>query len=93
MNNKAMAITRLIVLLVLLLNQALVTLGYNPLPFSDEQVYEAVSSVLTVFVAIYTWYKNNDTTDAAVAGTAVTKELKHKPLSAEEAKALSKVKR
>lgn len=93
MNNKTMAITRLIVLLVLLLNQALVTLGYNPLPFSDEQVYEAVSSVLTVIVAIYTWYKNNDTTDAAVAGTAVTKELKHKPLSAEEAKALSKVKR
>lgn len=88
-----MAITRLAVLVILLLNQALVTLGYNPLPFSDEQIYEAVSSVLTVLVAIYTWYKNNDTTDAAVAGTAVTKDLKNKKLSAEESKALRKVKR
>ena len=88
-----MAITRLAALVILLLNQTLITLGYNPLPFSDEQIYEAISSVLTVGVAIWTWYRNNDTTDEAVAGTAVTKDMKGKALSSEEAKALSKAKR
>ncbi|GAQ18044.1 SPP1 family holin [Oceanobacillus picturae] len=59
------AITRLIVLVVLLVNQALVTFGWNPLPFSEEEVYEGVSSVATVVVAVYTWWKNNNVTKKA----------------------------
>ena len=59
------AITRLVVLMILLLNQLLVTLGWNPLPFSEEQIYEAISGVATVAVAVWTWYKNNNVTKEA----------------------------
>ena len=59
------AIVRLIVLVILLINQTLITLGWSPLPFSEEQIYEAVSSVAVVGMAIYTWYRNNNITKEA----------------------------
>ena len=59
------AIVRLIVLVILLINQTLITLGWSPLPFSEEQIYEAVSSVALVVTAVYTWYKNNNVTKEA----------------------------
>ena len=64
-NNKTQGIIRLIVLVILLLNQTLVTLGYNPLPFSEEQIYEGLSSVALVISAIYSWYRNNNMTRKA----------------------------
>ena len=75
-NNKQSAIVRLVALVILMLNQALVTLGYNPLPFSDEQVYEAVSIVAVVVIAIWTWWKNNNVTDVAMAGQAEIERIK-----------------
>lgn len=65
-NDKTSGIVRLVVLVVLLLNQALVTFGYNPLPFSEEQIYEGVSIVAAVAMSIYTWWKNNNVTDKAL---------------------------
>ena len=59
------AITRLVVLAILLINQVLITIGWNPLPFSEEQIFEAVSSVATVAMAIYAWWKNNNVTKHA----------------------------
>lgn len=84
MNNKTSAIVKLAVLVILLLNQALVTLGYNPLPFSEEQIYEALSAVAAAAMAIYTWWTNNSVTDEAIAGDAVTKKLKNKSMTTEE---------
>lgn len=56
------AIIRLTVLVILLINQTLITIGWNPLPFSEEQVYEAVSSVAVVVMAIWAWWRNNNVT-------------------------------
>lgn len=75
-NNKQSAIVRLIVLVILMLNQALVTLGYNPLPFSDDQIYEAVSIIAVVVIAIWTWWKNNNITDVALAGQSEIERIK-----------------
>ena len=61
-NNKTQGIIRLIVLVILLLNQTLISLGYNPLPFSEEQIYEGLSSVALVVSAIYSWWRNNNVT-------------------------------
>lgn len=61
-NNKTQGLVRLAVLVILLLNQTLISLGYNPLPFSEEQIYEGLSSVALVVSAIYTWYRNNNIT-------------------------------
>lgn len=70
------AIVRLIVLVILLLNQTLIVLGYNPLPFSEDQIYEGVSSVATVVMALYTWWKNNNVTKEAQKAQEYLDELK-----------------
>lgn len=75
-NNKSNAIVRLIVLGVLIINQVLITLGYEPLPFSDEQIYEAVSIVALVVATLYSWWKNNNVTDVAMAGQAEIERIK-----------------
>ena len=75
-NNKQSAIVRLVVLVILIVNQTLITLGYEPLPFSDEQVYEAVSIVALVVVSLYSWWRNNNVSEEALAGQAEVERLK-----------------
>lgn len=59
------AITRLVVLMILLANQALVTIGWEPLPFDEEAIYVAVSTVATVAATLWVWWKNNNLTKEA----------------------------
>ena len=70
------AIIRLVVLLVLLVNQSLTVFGWNPLPFSEEQIFEVVSSIVTVAVAIWTWYKNNNVSREANEAQIYLNKLK-----------------
>ena len=70
------ALIRLAVLVILLINQTLTLFGWNPLPFSEEQIYEGVSSIAVVIVAIYTWWKNNNVTKEAEKADQYLKELK-----------------
>ena len=75
-NNKTNAIVRLIVLVILIINQTLITLGYEPLPFSDEQIYEAISIVALVVMTLYSWWKNNNVSEEALSGQAEVERLK-----------------
>jgi len=70
------ALIRLVVLVILLINQTLMVLGWSPLPFSEEQIYEGVSSVALVVTAIYTWYKNNNVTKEAEKAQGYLNQLK-----------------
>lgn len=72
------AIVRLIVLIIALVNQGLILAGWNPLPFSEEQIYEAVSTVATVVIALWAWWKNNSITKEAQEADEVLGELKTK---------------
>lgn len=72
------AIVRLVVLSIVLINQALVVAGWNPLPFSEDQIYEAVSTVATVVTALWAWWKNNSVTKEAQEADAFKNELKAK---------------
>jgi len=72
------AIVRLVVLVILLINQALIVFDLNPLPFSEEQIYEAVSSVATVIVALWAWWKNNSITKEAQQADEYLQELKER---------------
>lgn len=56
---------RTIVLIIALLNQILTSLGKNPLPFSDEAIYEGVSLVAAVGASLWAWWKNNSFTPEA----------------------------
>ncbi len=67
---------RTIVLILALINQILTVLGKNPLPFSDDQIYEIFSLVFTVISGIWAWWKNNSFTAAAKEADAYMKELK-----------------
>lgn len=92
-NNKKLAATRLITLGLIGLNSVLAHFGYNPIPVSEDVIYQLISDVLLFATMYYTAYKNNDTKDEAVAGTAVMKQLKGKKLNPDEVKALNQAKR
>lgn len=60
-------IVRTVVLAVALVNQGLTISGHNPLPFTNEEVGQGVSMVLTVGASLWAWWKNNSFTQAAIA--------------------------
>ena len=65
---KKSTIARTVVLVLALINQVLVMFGINPLPFSDEGIYEAVTALLTVGASVWAWWKNNSFTLPARLG-------------------------
>ena len=69
-------IIRTILLVVALINQALTILGYPLLPFSDEQITEVVTLLLTIGASAWAWWKNNSFTKPAIEADKVLNELK-----------------
>lgn len=63
---KTETIIRTVVLVFALINQALTISGHNPLPFSESDVGQAVSMVLTVGASLWAWWKNNSFTQNAI---------------------------
>ena len=51
--------------------------GINPLPFSDEEVYTAGTTIVTAVAAIWAWWKNNSITPAAIEADQQLKQLKN----------------
>lgn len=66
-------IARTVVLAIALLNQVLTATGKNPLPWSDDQVYQGVTLVLTVGASVWAWWKDNGFGKKTVTTTEVTK--------------------
>lgn len=71
-------IIRTIVLILALINSFLTAIGKNPLPFSDDQIYSAVSTIVTMVASIWAWWKNNSITEAAKKADEMLKEEKLK---------------
>lgn len=69
-------IVRTVVLVITLANTLLTAFGKNPLPFSETEIYQAISSVLTVAATIWAWWKNNSFTKAAIKADEYMHELK-----------------
>lgn len=69
-------IIRTIVLTIALLNQVLVTFGWSPLPFDEVAIEQGLTAVFTTVVVLWNWYRNNDTTKEAKAGTEYMRQLK-----------------
>lgn len=78
MKIKKETIIRTIILAIALINQVLTALGKNPLPFSDDMVYETVSVLFTVGASAWAWWKNNSFTKNAIEADKVLEELKVK---------------
>ena len=64
------------VLAIALINSVLTMLGKNPLPFSENEIYQAISAICTVVASLWTWWKNNSFTDAAIRADEYMDALK-----------------
>ena len=72
----AETIIRTIVLAFVLINQTLTMLGKNPLPYSEETVYEFFTAAATVIASLWAWWKNNSFTKEAIAADEYMNALK-----------------
>lgn len=73
---KKETIIRTVFLFFALINQILTMLGINPLPWSNEQMYEGVSAIVTVVAAVWAWWKNNSFTKNAQEADAYLDDLR-----------------
>jgi len=69
-------IVRTVLLFVALFNQILTISGKNPLPFAEEDIYSFVSLLCTVVATVWSWWKNNSFTQAALEADELLGELK-----------------
>ena len=67
---------RTILLIIALINQVLTVLGKNPLPFSEEELFQLFSLAATAASSLWAWWKNNSFTAAAVVADRYLEQLK-----------------
>ena len=67
---------RTIILVIALINQILICFKINPLPFSNEEIYTALSTIVTAAASVWAWWKNNSITKNAIKADKYLKELK-----------------
>ena len=70
------AIVTILVTLFSLANAGLSLAGFNPLPFTNEQVSATLFAVIGVIGTIYGWWKNQNITSASLAGQQRVDALK-----------------
>lgn len=75
-NPRLAAFARLIVPFYALINAFLLSMGYNPMPFNEEEVTGAVNAVIGVVGTFYVWWKNANVTKEAQAAQAYLDEMK-----------------
>lgn len=69
-------IIRTVLLLAALINLMLNAFGKNTLPFTNDEISEAISVVFAVITSIIAWWKNNSFTLAARSGDELMNSLK-----------------
>ena len=70
------AIVTILLTLFSLANAGLSLAGFNPLPFTNEQVSATLFAVIGVLGTIYGWWKNQNITSASLAGQQLVDALK-----------------
>ena len=77
-------IVRTVVLFLLLVNQCLAIFGKEKLPFTEEEIYQGVSTLLTIGATIWAWWKNNSFTKEAITADEYKSSLKDCEVENEE---------
>ena len=75
-NQRLAAFARLIVPFYALVNAFLLSVGYNPMPFSDEEVTAAVNTVIGAVGTLYVWWKNSNVTREAQEAQLIYDQVK-----------------
>lgn len=69
-------LTRTILLVLALINQALTVLGYSPIPIEDDQITNLIAMSATVATSLLTWWKNQSFTKEAIEADKYMNDLK-----------------
>ena len=69
-------IIRTVLLAAALINLVLNAMGKNTLPFTNEEISEAISVIFAVVTSVIAWWKNNSFTPAAISGDELMQSLK-----------------
>lgn len=77
-------IARTIILVLALVNQVLSICGKAVLPITDAQVEQVTTLIITIVTAVWSWWKNNSFTYAAIEGDAVKDRMKQADVTFEE---------
>ena len=74
MRVKTETIVRTIILIVALINQMLSISGHAVLPFSDAEIEQGVSMLITALAALWAWWKNNSFTKDHIEADAMVEQ-------------------
>lgn len=85
---KKEACLRFAAAILALINVILNMFGCNPLPFSENGFYEIVSAVVAAASLLYSSWKNNSMTEAAVVSDKFMKLIKNGKLTVTDAEEL-----
>lgn len=77
MVERVKSIAGIIAALYFVVNTVLSSFGINPLPFTNDEVSAAVSSVGAVVMTVFVWWRQNVITKAANDGHKLTAAIKN----------------
>lgn len=78
------AITRIVVLLIALINAVLQIFGINTIPITNDEASEIVSIVFLIIMTLYNTYKNFNVTPASQIAQNITDSIKNGELVAKD---------
>ena len=70
-------VVRTIIIVIAFANMILSFFGINPIPVSEEILYEVISAVVSFLTVIWGWWKNNSFSKIARKADAYGVELMH----------------
>jgi SPP1 family holin len=73
---KVETIVRTIMLFVSLINQLLIGYGKEVLPITENQLYTIISTIVTVVIGVWAWWKNNSFTKPAILADEYLEKIK-----------------
>ena len=75
-NQRIAAFARLVVPFYALVNAFLLSMGYNPMPFSDEDVTVALNTAIGAVGTLHVWWKNSNVTREAQEAQLIYDQVK-----------------
>ena len=67
---------RYVLMILSLVNGVLTHFGKNPIPYSEDAIYKALSDIITIIIFIVNTYKDNPTSSQSIEAHEIQKAMK-----------------